>query len=93
MNQQVDIRIIGDFNPNLRYHLATNEALDHAAKILSVKVKPSWVSTQSLSPDSVETKLNAFHGLWCAPGDYKSMDGALLGIRFAREMNWPFIGT
>ena len=93
MNQQIDIGIIGEFDPDLRYHVATNEALEHAGKALSVTVKPSWVSTQSLSSDTVETKLKAFHGLWCAPGDYKSMDGALLAIRFAREMSWPFIGT
>jgi len=93
MNQQVEIGIIGEFDPYPRYHVATNEALDHAADALSVQIKSSWISTQSLSPDSVEATLKPFHGLWCAPGDYKSMDGALLAIQFARERNWPFFGT
>ncbi|MGD2270715.1 MAG: hypothetical protein PVI06_09975 [Desulfobacterales bacterium] len=34
MNQQVEIGIIGEFDPDLRYHIATNEALDHAANAL-----------------------------------------------------------
>ena len=93
MNEQVEIGIIGEFDPNLRYHIATNEALDHAANALSVSVKSNWISTQSLRLDSGESMLKPFHGLWCAPGDYKSMDGALLAIRFAREKSWPFIGT
>jgi CTP synthase (UTP-ammonia lyase) len=38
--------------------------------------------------------LRRFDALWCAPGSpYQSMDGALQGIRFAREEGWPFIGT
>ncbi len=35
MNRQVDIEIIGAFDPDLHYHLSTNEALVHAAKALS----------------------------------------------------------
>ena len=93
MNQQVEVGIIGDYDPNLRYHIATNEALNHAAAALSVSLKFSWISTQSLGERAVEHRLKSFHGLWCAPGDYKSMDGALRAIQFAREQSWPFIGT
>ena len=93
MHQQVDIGIIGEFNPDLRYHIATNEALDHAARALSVIVKLSWISTTSLSSGSAEAKLKSFHGLCCAPGDYERKEGALLAIQFARERRWPFIGT
>ena len=43
---------------------------------------------------SVGTTLKPFDALWCAPGSpYKSMDGALRAIQFAREQGWPFIGT
>jgi CTP synthase (UTP-ammonia lyase) len=93
MNQEVEIGIIGEFDPDRRYHIATNEALNHAATALSVSLKASWISTQSLNTDSVEAALKSFHGLWCAPGDYRSIDGALLAIQFAREKGWPFIGT
>lgn len=93
MNKQINIGIIGEFEPFFRYHAATNEALEHAADSLSVIVKSSWVSTLSLTAESVEAELGGFHGLWCAPGNYHSMDGALIAIRFAREKKRPFIGT
>jgi CTP synthase (UTP-ammonia lyase) len=32
--------------------------------------------------------------LWASPGrPYRSMEGALAAIRFARDRNWPFVGT
>lgn len=93
MNPHVKIGIIGEYNPDLPSHVATSEALKHAANALSVSLKSSWISTQSLDPDSVEATLKPFHGIWCAPGDYRRIDGALLAIRYARERSWPFIGT
>lgn len=94
MDQEVKVGIIGDYDPNRRYHIATNEALGHAAAALSVSLKHSWIPTQSLTKESVGKILGPFHALWCAPGSpYKSMDGALQAIRFAREQGRPFIGT
>jgi CTP synthase (UTP-ammonia lyase) len=94
MEQALKVAIIGDYDPQLRYHIATDEALGHAAAALSVSLKSSWVSTQSLGQASVEITLKPFHALWCAPGSpYKSMAGALRAIQFAREKGWPFIGT
>jgi CTP synthase (UTP-ammonia lyase) len=38
--------------------------------------------------------LAAFDGLWAAPGSpYRSLEGALAGVRFARERGVPFFGT
>jgi CTP synthase (UTP-ammonia lyase) len=38
--------------------------------------------------------LNQFHGLWAAPGGpYRSMDGVLSAIRWAREQDWPYFAT
>jgi CTP synthase (UTP-ammonia lyase) len=86
--------IIGDFDPQLRYHLATNEALDHAASALSVTVDCIWLPTESLDHADCEATLQGFDALWCAPASpYNSMRGALQGIQFARAQGWPFIGT
>ena len=93
MHPLLKIGIIGEYDPELRYHRATEEALSHAANKLSVLLTPSWISTESLADDSVDTKLKPFQALWCAPGDYKSLHGALQAIQFAREKGWPFIGT
>ncbi len=93
MSPILKIGIIGDYQPNLRYHMMTEEALSHAASALSISLTPSWVSTISLENDTVAANLCAFHGLWCAPGDYKSMNGALEAIKFARKQEIPFVGT
>ncbi len=88
------IGIIGDFNPGLRPHVATNDALRHAAQALSIDVTPSWIPTPDLDLPHVEPILETYDGLWAAPcSPYESMEGALSGIRFAREHHWPFVGT
>ena len=94
MNETLGVGIIGDFNPHLRYHLATNEALCHAGRALAVAVDYSWLPTESLDDSGCETTLERFDALWCAPGSpYNSMNGALKAIQFAREKGWPFTGT
>ncbi len=94
MDQELKVGIIGDYDPHLRYHIATEEALRHAAAGLSVSLKSSWIPTQSMVEGSIAKTLQPFHALWCSPGSpYRSMDGALRGIRFAREKGLPFIGT
>ncbi len=93
MNQEIEVGIIGEYDPNRPYHIATNDALNHAAAALSVSLKSSWIPTQSLGNGSIETRLKPFHALLCASVDYKGMNEALQAIRFAREQGWPFIGT
>jgi CTP synthase (UTP-ammonia lyase) len=94
VNQPLKVGIIGDYDPNLISHIPTNEALGHAAAALSVSVDFSWLPTQSLAKGFDETILKQFDALWCAPGSpYKSMDGALRGIQFARERGWPFFAN
>jgi CTP synthase (UTP-ammonia lyase) len=94
MNEPLRVGIIGDFDPQLRSHRATNEALDHAASTLTTTMEYAWLPTQSLEHAGCEVTLQRFDALWCAPASpYKSMQGALRGIQFAREQGWPFIGT
>ena len=94
MDPEVKVGIIGDYDPLLPYHIATDEALLHAADALSVSLASSWIPTRSLAKGPVETALKPFHALWCSPGSpYRSMDGALRAIQFSREQGWPFIGT
>jgi CTP synthase (UTP-ammonia lyase) len=94
MNAALRVGIIGDFDPQLRYHVATNEALRHAASALSVMVDYAWLPTPSLDNTGCAATLQQFDALWCAPASpYKSMQGALQAIQFAREQGWPFIGT
>ena len=83
MNELLRVGIIGDFDPQLRYHLATNEALRHAAHTLSLRVDTAWLPTESLDHAGCEATLKRFDALWCAPASpYKSMHGALKAIQW-----------
>ena len=94
MSQPLRVDIIGDFNPDFPTHIATNEALSQAARALSVTLDASWLPTPHLDAEFSESTLEQFDALWCAPGSpYKSMNGALNAIQFARKKDWPFIGT
>ncbi len=94
MSHAVRIGILGDFNPESRSHHATNDSLQHAARKLGTKVESQWLPTPSLMAAGAEKTLENFDGLWASPGSpYKSFDGMLQGIEFARRRNWPFLGT
>ena len=94
INSEVCVGVIGDFDLSSESHHATNDALKHAADALGATLNVQWIPTPELENTPVERALRSFHGLWCAPGSpYKSMIGALEGIRFAREQGCPFIGT
>ena len=83
------IGIIGDYNPDNPTHVATNEAIHHAAELLGeCSFESSWLST-----DQRQT-FGEYQGLLCSPGSpYRSLEGALLGIQCAREQVIPFLGT
>ena len=82
------IGIIGDFNPNNPTHTATNDGIQHAAEALGRPIEAIWLPTDE------SHEWGRFQGLFCSPGSpYKSLDGALRGIRFARENNIAFLGT
>jgi CTP synthase (UTP-ammonia lyase) len=90
----IRIGVLGDFNPDYHTHHATNAALQHAAKSLAREVETTWVPTPSLLEPSALEKLADHDGLWGSPGSpYRSMDGMLAGIQFARDRNRPFVAT
>lgn len=94
MVNALTIGIIGDAEQSHRARQVTDDSLNHAAKHLSTEVNTSWIPTQSLLTSEGQQGLKQFAGIFAAPGGaYKSPDGAVIGIRFAREQNSPFLGT
>jgi CTP synthase (UTP-ammonia lyase) len=90
----VRIGILGDFNIEFRSHHATNDSLQHAAAKLELKVESQWIPTPSLLEPGAQKTLESYDALWASPGSpYKSFDGMLKGIEFARKRDWPFLGT
>jgi CTP synthase (UTP-ammonia lyase) len=61
--------------------------------VIGVSVEVRWHATGSLL-DADPASVLVEDALWCAPGSpYKSLDGALRGVRFAREEEVPLLGT
>jgi CTP synthase (UTP-ammonia lyase) len=88
------IAVIGDRDEVSRPHAATEASLRHAADHAGIELKFEWLPTESLDADDVEQRLSRFDGHWIAPGSpYRSLNGALRAIRFARERDRPLIGT
>lgn len=94
MHDAVRIGILGDFDPKSPTLPAIDESLRHCAAQLKLKVEGHWIPTPSLLEPNAQKMLESFDGIWAAPGSpYKSMDGMLKGIEFARRRDWPFLGT
>jgi CTP synthase (UTP-ammonia lyase) len=88
----IRIGLIGDYDAAVTAHQAIPPALRLAAEALDgCSVEPVWIPTDRITGDG---KLRGYDGLWCVPASpYASMEGALAGIRFAREQGIPFLGT
>jgi CTP synthase (UTP-ammonia lyase) len=94
VSESIRIGILGDFNPEFRSHHATNDSLEHAAQKLQIKIDSEWIPTPSLLDPNAAAKLDPFDGFWASAGSpYKSFDGMLKGIEFARTHDRPFLGT
>ena len=92
MRRELAIGLIGDYDPNVKAHLAIPKALELAAKVVGCEVDQVWVATDSLD-EGVEI-LGGLQGFWCVPASpYASMEGALRAIGFARRNRRPFLGT
>jgi CTP synthase (UTP-ammonia lyase) len=93
MRNLITIGIIGDFNPDKPSHTATDAAIKQAADLLSLDVKTEWLATGNLRKKSLKETILQYQGIFAAPTLYFFADGAIKGIRLAREMNIPFLGT
>ena len=88
------IGIVGDYDPASPTLPSIEKSIQHAAEYLKITAEAAWLPTPSLLVPDLDTKLETFDGFWAAPGSpYKSFDGMLRGIEFARRREWPFLGT
>lgn len=91
MTPPIRIGLIGDFDASVPAHQAIPRAVALAADVLGVSATTEWIPTTEIRDD---VRVAPFDGLWCVPASpYRSMDGALRAIRFAREELRPYLGT
>ena len=84
------IGIVGDRNPELHVHQATEAAFSHVADPLPYE----WIPTDAIEPAMPSELLSRYAALLIAPASpYRSTEGALAAIRWAREQGVPLLGT
>ncbi len=87
------VGVIGDYDAGYAIHRTTCRALEAAGSRAGVLLEYEWVATDAIDARG-SGLLEGFDGLWAAPGGpYRSLDGALEGIRWARLSGRPFIAT
>jgi len=87
------IGIIGEYYPSFKPHTALNDSLGHVRDIYDYEFDYEWIETERVEKEG-EKLLNNYSGLWSAPGSpFKSLEGALKAIQFARIKNIPHLGT
>ena len=85
------VGLIGDYDATVPAPRAIPIALGLAGDEVSVSVEYEWIPTDEIL-DTL--RVIDFNGLWCVPASpYRSVEGALIVIRFARENQRPFLGT
>ncbi len=82
------VGVVGDYRADNHTHQATDAGLAHAGLAFE------WVETTDVDPARPEARLSGYDRIFIAPSSpYRSMEGALGAIRFARERGVPLVGT
>jgi CTP synthase (UTP-ammonia lyase) len=85
------IGLVGDYDAAVPAHQAIPRALALAEDAVKQPIAFRWLPTDSIDSDRT---LAPFDAIWCVPASpYRSMDGALRAIRFARTRPRAFLGT
>ncbi len=94
MGKHVRIGAIGDYNAAFPGHVTIETSLEHAAESLLIPVSCGWVPTPAIADENAAEVLGRYDGIWAAPGSpYRSKNGMLAAIEFARKRDWPYVGT
>jgi CTP synthase (UTP-ammonia lyase) len=94
MDRTINISIIGDYDSSKPSHVATNAAIGHAAGYLKINTKVTWLPTLSFLTGEGKKNIDLSGAVWVSPSSpYQNTEGALEGIKLARETALPLIGT
>lgn len=86
----VQVGVIGEFRADNDSHVATNDAISHSAKALATDADVRWIPTDEVAPSLLES----CDAIFSSPGSpYRSIEGALEAIRYARDNDVPWMGT
>ncbi|HEX3026132.1 MAG TPA: CTP synthase [Clostridia bacterium] len=92
-NGKVTISLVGKYIELHDAYLSVAEALCHAGIANGVKVDIKWVSSENITPETVDAMLEGSDGI-IVPGGFgdRGISGMIESIRYARTKKIPFFG-
>ncbi|MEM2123031.1 MAG: CTP synthase [Candidatus Bathyarchaeia archaeon] len=91
---EVSIAMCGKYAELADSYVSVNEALKHAGAACNVRVKIDWIETEAFEEHPEEIgRLSRYDGV-LVPGGFGSRgtEGKIAAIKYAREMDKPFLG-
>ena len=89
----VRLAVVGDYDAAFEPHRVVDENVAQVAAARFIDVKADWIPTDVVAAEGT-ARLERYDVIWISPGSpYRSLDGALLAIRYARERDVPTLGT
>lgn len=92
MNGVLRIAIIGDYNFAYHSHNATNQALQHAEKVLDQPINSYWLNERECVED-LKNFHESYDGIIIAPGPYQHPFYFTSIIKLLLELDVPVLGT
>jgi CTP synthase (UTP-ammonia lyase) len=85
------IAVIGEYYDNFEPHASLKQSLDDLRGEYAFEYE--WIDTERVDREK-DRVLEKYSGIWSAPGSpFKSLEGALYAISFARLNDLPHLGT
>lgn len=92
MDGVLRIAIIGDYNFAYHSHNATNQALQHAEKVLDQPINYYWINERECT-EQIATFYDSYDGIIIAPGPYQQPFYFNAIISKLMEQDVPVLGT
>ena len=92
-DKEVNIALVGKYTELPDAYKSIAEAFVHAGASNRVKVKLSYINSEKLTAENIESYLGNQCGILIAPGfGHRGIEGKIEAAKFARTNNIPFLG-
>ncbi len=89
----IKIALVGKYTELPDAYKSISESFVHAGAVNKCKVKLCYVNSEKLTEANIEETLGSMNGILVAPGfGNRGIEGKILGVKFAREHDIPFLG-
>ena len=90
---EVNIGLVGKYVSLPDAYKSIAEAFIHAGAYNDCKVNLKWISSEDITPETVNGHLASLDGILVAPGfGERGLEGKIEAIRYVRENKVPFLG-